>query len=909
MSDKITVLESLGPVLTKRYLPGDKTIPYEDAASYHFKEVEVGGLKGVAALLGKLHKNPLRCLIRGKFVGEDKAQPGNVEGTWTRTNANFDDQPLHWFMVDIDAFVPFAADPVTEPVEAVKEFITAVLPPCFRDCSFYWHLSSSAGMPGKESFLKCHVHFWSKTAYTTAQMNAWAKQTSRLIDSAIFRRVQVHYTADPIFKGDRIDPVAVRAGWYQGERDEVDLVIGEDTLAQAREQGAGTGSGDMKVTDPSEKDGLIGLFHRAFDAEDVLLTLLDEFEQVNQRRYTWLNGGGTPEGVWVHDDGLHVASSHNTWPIDGLANLWDVVRVFKFGHLDHSDDDFEQLNIDTAPIGARPSDKAMYAWADTLEGIKEARREEREGPFLRCKALIDEAQSVYELETDVAPLVRAEELQDSDRVRLVKALQTRYKAVDPSGATLPVAMARRWLAPERTALVTEEGEETISPAAPEWAKPWVWVNSRDVFIHRVNKEEVTTTSFNAMHTRNMAPFADENGRIPKAADWCLNVWRMRTVSDAVYSPPNGEFFHLENRLCINTYRPDLLPEEPRAYSQGDLQAIEILKDHLRLLLPNERERNILLDWMAYNVQKPGGKIRWSPLLIGFPGDGKSAFLNLMARVLGSKNVRILNNRTLESGFTGWASGQGVIGIEELKMHNHNRYDIFNGIKDIISNTEIEIHPKGKDPYNIPNYSNVIMLSNYLDAAPASNEDRRLCYLKTPFIGTSAQNLEAAITKQTGLTSEAYFARLFDGAFSEHAGALRRWLREHQLSNEFNPNGRAPVTDLRGMAIDLSRGDLDEAIESLLTLRGEGIYPNLVSTGHLSRAIRNQYPHIHTPQGRTLRAILLGLGWLPFEKRSVRWGGEICTWYYRGEPPAHPSLVASELETERLNEEIEREFQD
>lgn len=249
-ADKITILETLGPKLTKvyhRFEGRDVTQPYNDPRSFKVSTFDAANLRDVAAQLGKMHKNVKKCFIRGRFVGEDKAQPAGEPGTWTRTNGNFDDQPLHWFMVDIDGFKPKWSHPVETVPSSVMEYIEAVLPDCFKGASFYWHLSSSAGMPGKEDFLKCHVHFWSKTPYTSAQMRAWAKATSVLIDSAVYSRVQVHYTADPVFEDGRVDPVRVRAGWYQGERDDVDLIIGEATLEKAHAAGSGTGGNDMKL--------------------------------------------------------------------------------------------------------------------------------------------------------------------------------------------------------------------------------------------------------------------------------------------------------------------------------------------------------------------------------------------------------------------------------------------------------------------------------------------------------------------------------------------------------------------------------------------------------------------------------------------------------------------------------------
>ena len=901
MADKITILETLGPKLTKtygRHEGKDITMPYDDAASLKVSTFEATNLRDVAAQLGKMHKNVKKCFIRGRFVGADKAQPAFKPGTWTRTNGNFDDQPLHWFMIDIDGFKPNWSHPVETVASSVMEYIDAVLPPCFKGASFYWHLSSSAGMPGKEDFLKCHVHFWSKTPYTSAQMRAWAKATSVLIDSAVYSRVQVHYTADPVFEDGRVDPVKVRAGWHQGEHDEVDLVIGEETLEKAHAAGSGTGGNDMKLKDPSEKDGLIGLFHKTFDAEDVLLTLLDEFEQVSQRRYTWLEGGGTPEGVWVHDDGMHIGSSHNTWPFDGIANLWDVVRVFKFGDKDRHADPFEQLNIDAAPVGSRPSDQAMYEWAEGLPEIKDAIKEEREGPFVRSKGLLDQATDLHELESAAGLAVQSEQLSASDRNRLTKVLQDRYKEL--SGAKMPVAIARNWL---NTYIARD-----MAANAPIWARNWYWVTSIDSFVHFETKEVVSTTSYNALYNREMTEFA-EGDKIPVASEMSLNVWGTRTCNDLMYNPTEDDLFIYDGRTYLNTYRPDLVPQAPPApLSSGNLKAVAAVEMHLQLLLPNDRERKLFLDWLAFCVQNPGRKIRWSPLLIGMPGDGKSAFLSMMRKVMGPKNVRILNNKTLESNFTGWATGQCLIGIEELKMHSHNRHDIFNGIKDIISNTDIEIHPKGKDPYNLPNFSNVLALSNFLDAAPATEEDRRLFFLKTAFVNCSADDLADGIRKISNKEPEQYWDELFDKALTHHIPGLRRWLLERRLSAEFDPNGRAPHTATRELAISLSRSDSEDEVDAVLAEGGVGIYPNLVSTGHLSRAIAFRNDNARLIRGRGLRVMLLAKGWQPYPKDSVRWGDQgVCTWYYKGDPPIHPGHAADDLEKARLLEETRRDF--
>lgn len=435
--DTLTVVECLAPlVLTKTFHADGTVTPYAKPKNVKFKPAEITGWDDLRALLARLHAKPKSCLIRGKQTGYESEKPG----TFFRRNENFSDQPLHWAMVDVDGFEPGFAMP-TDPA-AVDEFIEAVLPD-FKGASYYWHMSSSAGQSPK---LKCHIHFLLKNPCTSAQLKAWALGVGKQVDSAIYQPIQCNYTADPIYEEGREDPVAVRAGFHQGERDFVDLVI----TAEARETGAGEGGGDMKLVDPSEKPGIIGLFHRTYSAEQVLLELLEGFEQVSERRYTWHGGGGTPEGVWVHDRGMHVGSSHNTWPINGIANLWDTVRILKFGDLDVAEDDFDQLDINSREIQAKPSHVAMLEWAGQLPEIKEANRAEQEEEAAAHQSAVTSllekitaAKTVPELTGPIAAEAKTLLAEQSDQItkaRIDSAIQARAKKLD--GANLPIAAVR-----------------------------------------------------------------------------------------------------------------------------------------------------------------------------------------------------------------------------------------------------------------------------------------------------------------------------------------------------------------------------------------------------------------------------------------------------------------------------------
>lgn len=148
--DFVTVLNTFGKLLLTKVFHADGTVnSYDDALSFVSKEVEVSDLRGLSRLLDKLQENPHRSVIRGKLTA-GTPEPGKVEGSISRTNANFDDCPHHWLSIDIDKYKPGFADPVHEPEQAILDFIDEMLPPCFKGCSFYWQLSSSAGTKGSD---------------------------------------------------------------------------------------------------------------------------------------------------------------------------------------------------------------------------------------------------------------------------------------------------------------------------------------------------------------------------------------------------------------------------------------------------------------------------------------------------------------------------------------------------------------------------------------------------------------------------------------------------------------------------------------------------------------------------------------------------------------------------------------
>jgi len=366
MTDTITFLQGVpGSRATKMWMLDGTTADYDAGWQFQPHTVPVADLDALAALLVQVQSHSSILAIRGSFLGDAHAQTINrpdgpavtAPGWYRRWKDLYNDAPHYWMCCDIDSYVPPAGiDPVLDPVRAVQSFIEDSLPPEFDGAAFHWQLSSSAGHPTKAGLLKAHVWFWMDQPHTGAELEAWATNYPG-IDRTLFRQVQVHYTALPVFAPGVVDPVPVRNGYVPGSV--VPLVLTERMVREAAAVRAG-----REMIDPRTKTGVIGAFCRAYSIEAVLAgPLADKFsyQAGSDRRLTWHDGRGAPGGAYLSDDRLHLCNEHATSPVGNTPlNAFDAVRVYCFGHLDMAPgvDPLALVEINT-----RPSHRAAVEWA------------------------------------------------------------------------------------------------------------------------------------------------------------------------------------------------------------------------------------------------------------------------------------------------------------------------------------------------------------------------------------------------------------------------------------------------------------------------------------------------------------------------------------------------------------------
>jgi len=463
MTEQITILQTLGPLLAKQWKPDNTIAQYDKAKQFTVHQAPVASIRDLHALLQKLSDDPQRCIIRGKPKPSALAAP-KVQ----RQLIDFDDRPSRLFMVDVDNFESLLySDPWNHPEEVAQEIIRQ-LPMQFQGMSHIIQLSNSCGHPTVDLF-KAHLWFWLDEPMTCEEAETYtAVKLKGIGDRVVHRTVQVNYTADPVMQDGVQDTVAQRLIFVEGWMgDELDIrPLDPDELPV--EVRTGGRKGRDELVDPREKTGVVGALCRAFSPEQIVDLFPQDFTAGrNERRITWHGGGGSPEGVGVSTSGTHLFNTQNTSPIgDRAANLFDFVRAHIFGHMD------EGVGAGAAELDVTslPSYQATVAWALGLPEVQEEMRSDaaQEAEVLKVErkadkmelmldevttkmenltALVAGMTSLAEMETKLFPRVAAAKGLTSTQRGLIESLVK--KRAKEFGVTLSVGAIREAIKPAR----------------------------------------------------------------------------------------------------------------------------------------------------------------------------------------------------------------------------------------------------------------------------------------------------------------------------------------------------------------------------------------------------------------------------------------------------------------------------
>jgi hypothetical protein len=375
---------------------------------------------------------------------------------------------------------------------------------------------------------------------------------------------------------------------------------------------------------------------------------------------------------------------------------------------------------------------------------------------------------------------------------------------------------------------------------------YVYIEVENAYMNRKTGSAINERAFNTKFNR-ITPLTNDGDK-QNASQYANDT--IPTFYNVMYMPQCQQEFTLDGEEYFNIFSPfgfDTL-------TSSDI--VERVKNHIALLLPDEKEQQIFINYLAHNVQHPGKKIQWAIVLQGVQGDGKSFFAEMMQRILGYKNSRMLDADELHTSFTGWAMGQCMTFIEEIMLDNAHKYTTLNKLKPYISNEMVNITQKSKDPRTVPNTTNYLMFTNYRNAIPLDDRDRRYCVLFSAF--DTPEKLGVFEQKQTD-----YFSTLYDD-MRQNISELFEWLNEHKIAPHFYATKRAPMTNAKLEMIENTKPVHQVAFEQAVKQFTDfDINDNVINITKLNKQARNEFndndDFENYPNQRQIKPLLLSLG--------------------------------------------------
>lgn len=402
-------------------------------------------------------------------------------------------------------------------------------------------------------------------------------------------------------------------------------------------------------------------------------------------------------------------------------------------------------------------------------------------------------------------------------------------------------------------------ENPENTATPSWMEPFVYVQAEEGFYSMSSGIAISTKAFDASFARYMMTKKDrlEGKTTPdhSASHAALNRYEIPTVNDVRYLPGVEPIFDMNGVTFVNSFNEDSQPTPPDVLNRKQRRMVERFLRHMEHLFRDERDRKLLLSWMAYIVQT-NKRSNWCPVIQGTQGDGKTTIAEVLTAALGPANCMTVNGEAMAEKYSPWAEGHLFLFVEEVRLHGENRYDVLNKLKPFISNATAPIRRMQRDTYNVINTVNYMMGSNFKNALPIDEEDTR--YFPIFSRWQSKKRLDAFKAANPN-----YYAELVE--LKQHGDALRRFFLDYELHPEFSPDKRAPWSAARREMIALNRTPEEDEFDAAIEESSDPlICEALLDTEHAKETIDG----LALPYGRALNSWLSERGWTLLGRMKV-----------------------------------------
>lgn len=483
-----------------------------------------------------------------------------------------------------------------------------------------------------------------------------------------------------------------------------------------------------------------------------------------------------------------------------------------------------------------------------------ATREEREQRFEALRQRFIEATSLDEV---------AEAVKDSKSLALTSNIMRRQLAAEYRAAAKRITHAP--IITLAQAMKDIQYDDPTLTNVPDWCRNICFITSENVFFdYRDGELTWTKQAFDNTFMRHAMTEEEIRQGLTRPAhlpsDLALTRYAVKTVRARGYLPwdrraQKDPFYEQDGRLYVNTYHSRFAAKMPKGeFDAEERDAIETYRLFLRTVFPVERDQGIINSYLKYGVHV-GKRVGWAPVFYSVEGIGKTLLFNLIGSMVGRNNVSLITGMALHEKFNGWAEHRLFAFIEEVGgFDRKERFDTMNALKPIITNDYITIRRMHREPYETFNTVNVIMTTNKVDAFDFAKDggDTRI-WVPTP--GFRTQDELEAFKRD----NPSFYVNVVD-AFTFHAGAIKRWLKEQPYHPDFRPGSRAPASEMKKEMVTESKSEEQLAIEDAIA---EGLRPDvsneLLRVDALAGVLAEIDPSLTFPDYRVLNRLLRALG--------------------------------------------------
>jgi hypothetical protein len=387
----------------------------------------------------------------------------------------------------------------------------------------------------------------------------------------------------------------------------------------------------------------------------------------------------------------------------------------------------------------------------------------------------------------------------------------------------------------------------------EWWDRFAYVQDDEAYFDIQDRRELSRSTFNALF-RHIGCKSIHNGRKIEPSisfDEQRQAKGAQVLVGITYAAGEDVLMRRDGDLYGNRWRnarPNSAPGDASPWLR-----------HVERMLPDDAEREHVLNVMAYKLQNPHKKINHAVLHIGHPGSGKDTMWQPFLWAIGGKalaNVAIVRNEEITSQW-GYALESEVMVFEELRQAEaKDRRALENHLKPIIAAPPeyLQVNRKGLHPYQALNRVFVLAFSNERVPLSLPSDDRRW------FV----------VYSEAGRMSDTEGQAIWNWFETGGQSAVANWLAARDVQN-FNPGAAPPFTEAKAIMIEHGRSTAESYLVDLIRNRAGEFARGVVASPFYSlcdRLAGGAPAGVKVPQAALMHA-LREAGWIDLGRIKSR----------------------------------------